>query len=300
MKLYILVYFLLFFYSSFNAQKKIIVKDLETGKKLKYVAVHFICCEQGIYSNESGEILFKNIKGDSVVFKHIGYYDKKIKTSEILNELFLKPRTEILNEIIISNSKPKTKRVGFKNKKKTLSWHVKPETELITLIKFEKEINNAYLKEISIPIGKDAIKQIETNIWRNYYPEFQSVFRLHLYSNNKNSPNKRLLKEPILIKCNNNSEDDIIVNIENENIIFPQEGIFIGIEMITTNNNEAKLPNFLFTKKNVKNIESISLIKDVFYKKSWINLNEFSNLYQINSLSDYNMAIGLTLDIYKK
>lgn len=293
--------YLILLFSIFQSNNCVIV-DKQTKKNIPYSTIKFLGNNNGIYTSEKGSFFLSNIKTDSVEITNIGYHSLKMKKSDIKDTIFLIPKIEQLSEINIDLRKSKKKIIGYRKKAKELSWHVTPKTELATLIKYNKKLENAYLNKIYIPIGKESFKKEKDN-YISIFPKFNSVFRVNIYSNVNNSPNKRLLDSAITINCNENSKNIITIDVSNENINFPKEGLFVGIEMIgkLKNNrviNDKKgsiLPSFKFTKKKNKKIISSSYIKTVFVGNKWTNIKGNDKFYHV---SKYNMAISLELSIY--
>ena len=91
-----------------NAQKNEyygIVKDSETLLPIEFVNIYFENESNnnstGSISNELGEFTLRNNK-DKATFSHINYESLTINLNEDFNEIILKPKTFILEEIIIS------------------------------------------------------------------------------------------------------------------------------------------------------------------------------------------------------
>jgi hypothetical protein len=285
------------------ATSKIIV-DFETKKPIPYVAIEIIENGYGIYSNEDGKFILNIKNSESLRFSHLGYIPLIVKNKNLKDTLFLKKNVIDLDEIIILSGDLKVKKIGYIKKRKTLRWHIKPQTQLATLIKYKENLKKAYLKKIFIPISKDipgsrSNKMLKTNV------DFKSVFRIHVYENNNDTPGINLTKKNILINCNQNTDEILTIDISDEFIVFPPSGIFIGIEMIGELDTNGKivekklgdvLPSFMYTNKKKKNITSISFIKREFGNYEWEKIDNTSKDFSI--VSDYNLAISLELSIY--
>ncbi len=279
----------------FSQNKTCIVVDSESKENLSYTAIQFLGNEFGFYTNKTGEFQLNEVKSDSIIITHIGFFTKKINVEDIKDTIFLKSKPLILKEVVLHNKKPKEKKIGYNVKGENLSWHILSKTELTTLIKYNKEIENSYIKEIAIPINTEIFEEQKPGKWKKVSPEFESTFRVHIYSNKNNMPNKRLLESLITIECNQKTGNLIKINISEEHIEYPKEGVFIGVEMISLDKNSKKsLPSFMFTKKNKKYIYSVSFVKSLFKTKEWMLIDNKN----FESISNYNMAIGVTLDVY--
>jgi len=96
-----------------NAQnKKIngIIKDSETHKPIEFVNIYFesdsINNSTGSISNEIGEFSL-NYNENEVTFSHINYESLKTNLNEEFNEIILKPKNFVLDEIVISTVTPR-------------------------------------------------------------------------------------------------------------------------------------------------------------------------------------------------
>lgn len=288
----------------FSQNKTKVICDFQTKKIIPYSSIQFLGSKKGIYSNERGEFLLTRVKCDSIIVSCIGYRATRLKVKGIKDTIFLKQNFEILEEVKLITGKSKDRKIGYIKKKKNLSWHIKKKTELATLIRYNKYYKDAYIKKIFIPISKEGVIK-KGGIWKSYFPNFRSVFRVHLYSNSDGKPNESILKKPILIECDQNSNDIIEIDINDEFIKFPKEGVFVGVEMIgelsTDKNilNKSKsslLPSFKFTEKKKKNVTSFSFIKNVFSDNMWVDIDKNNRFSQITG---FNMAVSLTLSVYK-
>jgi CarboxypepD_reg-like domain len=92
-----------------NDKIKGIIKDSETLQHISYVNIY---SEDelknnftGSISNEKGEFTIQKIK-TKIIFSHINYETFSIESDQILNEILLKPKNYVLDEIVISNEKP--------------------------------------------------------------------------------------------------------------------------------------------------------------------------------------------------
>ncbi|MEZ4782025.1 MAG: carboxypeptidase-like regulatory domain-containing protein [Flavobacteriaceae bacterium] len=307
MKFFLLFYQLFSVFLVFSQTKTFTVKSDDPKISLAYSTIQVIGKQVGFYTDSEGKFILPDgiNYNDSIQISYVGYKTVKLKVEQLTETIVLMPKTEILDEILIEHKHSRTVSIGLANKKTKLTWHIRPKAELSTLIKNEKYIPNSYIEKIHIPIDKGKLIKVDGKIEMTY-PNFESVFRVHLYSIENNKPKMQLLNYPVLLYCNQDSDNVLTVDISNEHIEFPQEGIFIGVEMIGdkaqnySNENkleQSTLPSFRFTKKAKKNLDLVSYSKNIFFEDNWTsinNSNEFSYLK-----NEYHMAVGLTLRIYE-
>lgn len=211
-----------------NAQD-ITILDFDTKVAIPYVTILNIKNETGFYTSESGHFSLEKIVGDSISISHIGYKTLKLKTSEIKDSIFLKENTNILKEVEVMSGKSKDKTIGYVKKRKTLSWNIKEKTELATLIKYNKKYKSAYINKIYLPINKMQLDFVNKKVIESY-PNFNSIFRVHIYSNLNETPGTELLINPIIIECNQNSPNIIEIDISNDFVKLPQKGFLLVLK----------------------------------------------------------------------
>ena len=87
-----------------------VIKDSETFQPIPYVNIYseneLKNNSTGSISNENGEFTIINNKS-KIVFSHINYETFSIESDGNFKEILLKPKNYVLDEIVISNEKPK-------------------------------------------------------------------------------------------------------------------------------------------------------------------------------------------------
>lgn len=109
-KICILLFLISNFTWSQNNKIQGIIKDSETFQPIPYVNIYseneLKNNSTGSISNENGEFTVINNKS-KIVFSHINYEPFSIESDGNLKEILLKPKNYVLDEIVISNEKPK-------------------------------------------------------------------------------------------------------------------------------------------------------------------------------------------------
>lgn len=296
--------FLFLYFSALSAQEVVIVNST-TKEEIPYVAIQYTK-NIGVYTNNRGRFHLLKSKSEHIKIYHIGYNDTIIKCSLVRDTIFFKKKIEMLDEIKIFSGKSKEKLIGYHKKRVSLFWSLKEKTELATLIKYKNNNKRTIIKKIFIPIDKMHLHSKKGKVIESY-PNFSSIFRFHIYSNENGKPSSRLLEKPILIKCNQDTPDILEIDVSKDIINLPKEGVFVGIEMIgmldvkgeilLSEKNEMILPTFKFTDKKKNNISSTTYIKTTFNGNKWENTKEYNG--KVKHLSNYNMAVSLLMKIYK-
>jgi hypothetical protein len=297
----VILFFLLFFHSAFSQQKKYVVLDEINGELLPFSTIKIVNKKIGVYGSELGVFeLPKSVKPtDSLEVSYIGYKTHKLSYQNLKDTVFLVPQINELNEIIIYNDNWKTNIIS-KIKGKTIDWYVGYNEELTTLVKPNINCNNCILKSITIPIGKKTVKVFEGKP-KVIYPKFETNFELNLYSVVANEPSiVSLLNRPIIIKVNQDTSDEIVLDLSKENITLDNNGIYISVEILTSLeeiNGNSFLPSFKITNSKDKNSSTTSLYRNIFIDNKWrsiiqrpnFSLKEGSSLvYEIEVLINEN------------
>jgi hypothetical protein len=94
-----------------NNKIKGVVKDSETLQPIPYVSIYseneLKNNSTGSISNENGEFTILINNKSKVVFSHINYEPFSIESDGNLKEILLKPKFYVLDEVVVSNVKPK-------------------------------------------------------------------------------------------------------------------------------------------------------------------------------------------------
>lgn len=216
------------------------VKDSYTKEELPYACIQFLDKNKGLYANKNGAFLLENANDkDSIIVSYLGYGSLKLKISAIVDTIYLKPKTEELSEIIIPVGSFKKEKIGFVNRRKNLRWHLTQKQEIATLILSKRSFNKAFIHKILIPISKGTTEAGNKNEVLNVvYPNFSSIVKVNLYSNKNNAPGDLIISKPIYISCNQDSPKELEINLKDDPVLFPSNGVFISVEVI-----ESKINN---------------------------------------------------------
>ncbi|CAN0604588.1 unnamed protein product, partial [Ectocarpus sp. 12 AP-2014] len=118
---YFLMFFLLTGAKLFSQQIVMtgIVIDSENQEPIEFVNIGVLNKNQGTITNPSGRFtlaLPKAYESDSLTISHINYYPIKILVKSVKNQtIFLDPKTTELSEVVFSNKKIRTRKIGVKS-----------------------------------------------------------------------------------------------------------------------------------------------------------------------------------------
>ncbi len=271
------------------------ILDKQNKQIIPFVNIKYIGTEKGVYSNVMGVFNLEQNISDSISISSIGYYSTKIPVLNIRDSIFLTPKTEALNEVIVTN-KRKEKEIGLHKKPSNFSWSIKPSREFITYLNINPKYHDAYITKVHFPIKKP---------WESSKKETKAVVRANIYLSPDDVIYKKIFQSKS-IYCQINKSQLLTFDVSDALISIDSSNIYIGIELIGFINNEGKILTdseeslrIPFTKKKTKDFDSETFVKFVFSEKpEWEPLNNIVRK-KIGLNNQYYLPIGLTLSFYE-
>ena len=209
------------------------VIDVQTGELLPYANIVLLNKNKGTTTDEKGKYEF-DISGettDTLLVSYLGYITQKITLEQffesennVLNIKMLES-SSLIDEVVLEVKKAKytsSTKINIK-KKKTHITTVPYGYERVVLIENEKG-KKGKLESLSFFFVKNTTDDYEV------YPCY---FRIKFYRYNKgvNLPEELLSYEEIIIKPKNETKK-FEIDLNKYNIMFPVEGICVGLESI--------------------------------------------------------------------
>ena len=225
------------------------VFNKESSEPVKYANVKIKNLNRGTYVNEQGQFRIKAEQNDTLIISCIGFNIQFFPVS-LLNSgdtLYLNPRSYIIPDVVITN-KSKTIEVGYLEEKTKL-YHVFPAyqwgTEFVCFISNNSKKNSRILSVSFIAKPGKA----------------ESIIRLHVYEPlSSGKPGEELLQKDVLVTSSQISKGRLEIDITNHNIVFPENGVFVGLELIGYKNYNAIKEDL---SRTTNKIIEIGLIKAV-------------------------------------
>lgn len=223
---------LLFFISSQVFSQKINFKgqllDKETKQPIVYANISFLKSNIGISSTEKGTFnleIEKKLINEKIHISCLNYNDTIVFAKDLQNKtLFLKSKYIELDEIVISKKVDKELIVDkYKRKDIKSTFGASRDNPWIITKYFpfkDKYKNTPYLNEVWVYFGAMIMRK-------------KSKFRIRFYKKDPktNKPSIDLLNEDI-IAYSRKIDGKVKINISKYNLIFPKDGLFIGLERI--------------------------------------------------------------------
>jgi hypothetical protein len=272
MRLYRYLSFFVFFTAKLCIAQNYIIIDSQTKELIPFAAIEMLDKNEGFFTNEEGSFFLDTTKRGKIKISCLGYNNLIIEKKLMTDTILLTPKLESLSEVVVYSSKKETKTIGSKSK--NISWYLSQNDQLSLLLKPQDNYKQSFIEEILIPTGKSPATT------ESKQKQFESIFRLHIFSNDNNKPNIPLLKSPIIVRYSEKSKKLLRIDISDENIQFAGKGLFICLEMIGEIGSNGQviikknfIPNFKFTDKQNKDFLSHSYFKQGI-SDEWISVNK--------------------------
>ena len=203
--------------------------DNETNLPLPYVNIGFVEKAVGTVSDENGKFWLtfdtRKINLEAILqISSIGYETIKLKASKFYgtisknNKIYLKPKPYALDEVVISNTERKEKRVGSsKRKENSIGYWLNKEAlggEIATKINIKNK--NSKLHNLKFYVVKNNSGSIK--------------IRVNIYEYNNGMPGKNLLKDNIYHTISK-PFGEVAIDLEPYNIVV-NDSIVASIELI--------------------------------------------------------------------
>ena len=202
-----------------------IIINNTTQQPIEYVNIGVLNKNQGAISNPKGKFTLtvsKKFETDSITISHINYYPIKLPVENFKNKtIFLEPKTTELSEVVVSNKKRRTRKIGVKSFNRFLS--IRTVSEKNDIIEVAQRIN--------IPSKEIKVKTVNFNIRK--WSEIDGLkIRINFYININNAPGEKLIQKNIIKEIPPlTSSGWISIDLE-EYDIYISEDFFVGIEFI--------------------------------------------------------------------
>ena len=235
------MYKFLFFFITFSlsAQIKGVVKDSISGEPIPYVNIWVENEAIGTTSEADGSFSLDVREEKVLVFSALGYETKRLSSK--IGTVLLKPKVVELKEVIVSLPK-KTKELEIGDSKKIHHSQLSGDKPWIygKLFKFEEKYNETpYLKKI-VFYSNSKIKNAK--------------LKIRVYNFKDSIPNEDILYEEVIVSVKKGMQKNT-VDLSKHNILFPEEGIVIGLEWLIIQENQ-----YLFEYKDTKSKEKNSFV----------------------------------------
>ncbi len=311
-KLIIVVSFLFCFFYAGKAQTVSgVVLDKETGEPIPYASVYLSSFKSGIYASEKGLFELKyDSPNDAIIVSVIGYVSYQNKMANLQstgNMIYLEPNTINLEEIVVipSTEKKETIWLGALNTRNKRWNGAVADIKTDGSFAFNVE-DYLFVNGINVPV---RIKKVVVGCSKEE-EKLEALFRIRFYAKDieTNEPAQIVNKKDIVKGFIRTKSKTITFDIENENLIFPPEGLFVSVEHIGYILNE-QVDDSLLNKYNLLTPKKANREISIAYVKSregaiagvkfqgmyYLPIEGNENFYQMEK-QKYNVFIQLEVE----
>ena len=275
-----LTYLLILFCSIIcNSQTiKGVVKNSYSKEPLEFTNVFIKRSTYGTFTDTLGYFEIDAFDfADSLYFSRIGFKTLKLKVSDLkiheTNEILLMETTETLKEIIISNKKREysnAKRIKNKSESNEINYFsfqfgTEHCVHFANEIKRQGKIESISLYLKQVKDGNKECKECKVD----YITDFNIKF--YEFDEKTKKPGIEIFSEPIIIEPENKTYN-FILDLNKYNILFPKNGVCIGIEVINRRYKNPKLVG-AFTAPSI----NFQRIRKPSNNESWIRYRNSGN-----------------------
>ena len=249
---------LLFITCTVSAQIKGVVKDSLTGKPISFVNIWVENENIGSTSEENGTFFINTTtNGKKLIFSTLGYEKKIIKASQVA-EVYLKPTSYSLDEVVISKSiGTKSVEIGKTKNEIYQAFDNGPKIDTKFFPYLASYKKTRYLKQVSIYTDS----RIE-----------DAIIKIHFYTVDSNGfPTEELLDKDLVVTVKKGTRINRF-DLTKLNLKFPKNGLFVGFEKLLIEKNK--------TEKNITDLNTnITQIQKTYYPFILYNYVEREFLY---------------------
>lgn len=249
---------LLFITCTVSAQIKGVVKDSLTGKPISFVNIWVENENIGSTSEENGTFFINTTtNGKKLIFSTLGYEKKIIKASQVA-EVYLKPTSYSLDEVVISKS------IGTKSVEIG-----KTKNEIYQAFDNGPKIDTKYFPYLASYKRTKYLKQV--SIYTDSRIE-DAIIKIHFYTVDSNGfPAAEILDKDFVVTVKKGTRINRF-DLAKLNLKFPKNGLFVGFEKLLIEKNK--------TEKNITDLNTnITQIQKTYYPFILYNYVEREFLY---------------------
>lgn len=281
----------------------------------------------GLFADDAGQFYFTKKRYsdiDSIHISALGYKKVSLSTENLPSTIVLESKINTLQEIIIrglpkgkfkiETLKPTTHDDYFK------CWLPTIESEIAVFFPNESE-HIKRLKTIEIPIKVEAKNWEKRKQKTKEKRPFSTLFKVNFYENNNGYPGEVLTYDKITFIATEANEAIYKLEVLDHNLIIPQEGFFVSLQVLGYTDNDGKLlPNKKYqevrTKRGIVKVSTtfrplLPFTGDISEKRTFVK-RVFLNdgvwvLYDKETIDNSNLlktgvnnyGLGYTMEVYK-
>ena len=213
--------------SQFCLAQTIFIKDKLTKEEVPYAIVKLDSL--GFYTDVNGSLDISNQKFEHIWVTHLNYEDHKINAKNLSDTLWLEPKDDYLDEVIIRDFSMK-KQKRLKAPSKYFSVVLFKNSETISCLCPKKDFENVFITKFKFDIDKR-----QNLIEKDKLEKISISIRLNLYNIENWKPaqiKNSILFEKLSINDMLENKHQLILEFENQAIALNEQGFCFGIEVL--------------------------------------------------------------------
>ena len=239
MKSFILTLIVLISIPLFSQEKtNFKVFDKDTKDPLSYVNIMVKGKSTGATSDLEGNFNIPSlIESDILVLSHVGYKTLRIDVSKIQDKIiYMKAEMSVLPLVTVSDKQKKKADKYFLNKHKLKKGRVRYEpSEADTTLWIPACTGEPLIEAIYFDYPLEEYKSLLLSDLIITYTNFSdkpAKYRIRIFDKNEHGmPGKDMIREHLIIESVT-GQAQFALNMTNEGIIIPENGFFVGFEML--------------------------------------------------------------------
>jgi|GEM_PF-3600746 hypothetical protein len=288
---------LLFFFFYHNSQS-VTVYDKVTYKPIPFASIQYN--KNGFYVDENGTFRLNDIPSeiDSLLINHVRYKSKKIALNDIEKNIYLQPKINNLNEVLINDRyQTKTLKPLSSFIISHSSWPLSKKSEICSCLYPKNKYKETLIKQATI-----SIKKNKTGLFKD---DYQAVVRLNVYLGDSLTKGNHIFSSPIKKFYNENI--DLKFNVKEQKIFFDKAGVSFCLEFLGFSKNGKILNRKAIIRPELHKKLSEAFKAKTFLKFKFKNTLTFKSVIKLinknrlknNPYKRRNLSIGLQLKLAK-
>lgn len=277
--------------SQFSVAQTIFIKDKFTKEEVPYAIIKLDSL--AFYTNVNGSLDISNQNFEYIWITHLNYEDQKINANSLSDTIWLEPKENYLDEIIIRDFSKKKKK-HLKTPSKFLNDLLITGTETVSCLRPKKNLENTIVSSFIFIISENKnlnnpqkLKDLSISLRLNFYSS-ENLKPIE----NVNSVFYERLSINKMLKNNN----QLILNLENELFSIEKKEFCFGIEILDYFEDEKQVSGIHLSINTSKN--KSKYFDSKLYFRYPINDNELESfedfhekIFELHKIKDFPVLI---------
>ncbi|MEZ4801217.1 MAG: hypothetical protein R2797_00485 [Gelidibacter sp.] len=278
--------------------QRIVVVDSIQKTPLSFTAIKYE--GGGFYTNEIGRFQLNNVNCDRFELSLLGYKTKYLAKASVKDTIFLCSNPTMLDEVVVNNRLEKV--TIYKKPRKTNFFGgsmLSTRVGVCMILIPDSSMVDSKVDDVTFYFMRERwMKRERKDVMENV----DAFVRINIHKVENEKPTKQIFaSEPI--KINGLKKDEILLDLKNQWITIPKEGISFSIEMLgfyDTKYNEIVSDEFyvrvMLTPDTYKHFKSYTYYKFPFKHEEFLStVNRHLDSPEYAKYGSRTLAIGMTL-----